>query len=100
MPHLPPLANAQVRELSNGVDLFLRDRFRKAYAALPSLLAPPRLPFLPALPSPPLPPVFVPGLGLVSVAWCGVHVQPEVGGCLVGEGQVRGSNFGPCAMQQ
>jgi len=57
----------QVREISNGIDLFLRDRFRKAYALLPGLLAPPRLPFLPALPAPPPPPLFVPGLGLVRV---------------------------------
>ena len=58
----------QVREISNGIDLFLRDRFRKAYALLPSLLTPPRLlPFLPALLPAPTPPLFVPGLGLVRV---------------------------------
>ena len=57
----------QVREMANGIDLFLRDRFRKAAAAVPSLLAPPRLlPFLPPPPAPPTPPVFLPGLGLVS----------------------------------
>lgn len=59
------MPNPQVQEISNGLDLFLRDRFRKAYALLPGLLAPPRLPFLPPLPAPSLPPLFVPGIGLV-----------------------------------
>mmetsp|Transcript_6338 Transcript_6338/g.15184 ORF Transcript_6338/g.15184 Transcript_6338/m.15184 type:complete len:662 (+) Transcript_6338:167-2152(+) len=55
-PEARELRPLLVREISNGLDLFLRDRFRKAYALLPGLLAPPRLPFLPALPSPPPPP--------------------------------------------
>lgn len=51
--------------LSGAADLLLRDRSRKAAAALPGLLTP-RLPFaallgLPSLPSPPPPPVFIPG---------------------------------------
>jgi hypothetical protein len=51
--------------LAGAADLLLRDRSRKAAAALPGLLTP-RLPFaallgLPSLPSPPPPPFFVPG---------------------------------------
>ncbi len=50
--------------LSNGLDLFARDRARKAYASLATFA--PRLPFIGALPTPPAPPVFVPGLGFVG----------------------------------
>jgi hypothetical protein len=51
--------------LAGAADLVVRDRARKAVAALPGLVTP-RLPFaallgLPSLPSPPPPPVFVPG---------------------------------------
>lgn len=60
---LRPLLLAEAVE---GFDLLARDRLRRAYSQLPSLLAP-RLPLLgplllPGLPAPPLP---VPGLGLV-----------------------------------
>jgi len=48
----------------NGLDLFARDRARKAYARLATLA--PRLPFLGPLPMPPKPPVFVPGKGFVE----------------------------------
>lgn len=43
--------------LVNGLDLFARDRARKAYAGLATLA--PRLPFLGPLPMPPKPPVLV-----------------------------------------
>ncbi|WIA08193.1 hypothetical protein OEZ85_007646 [Tetradesmus obliquus] len=57
--------------LAGAADLVIRDRARKAAAALPGLLTP-RLPFaallgLPSLPSPPPPPVFLPGLGLLPL---------------------------------
>eukprot|EP00775_Hariotina_reticulata_P011760 gene11760-11906_t len=57
--------------LAGAVDLVIRDRARKAAAALPGLLTP-RLPFaallgLPQLPSPPPPPVFLPGLGVMPL---------------------------------
>jgi hypothetical protein len=50
--------------LANGLDLFARDRVRKAYAGLATFA--PRLPFFGALPLPPAPPVFAPGLGFIS----------------------------------
>ncbi|KAF5837147.1 hypothetical protein DUNSADRAFT_4767 [Dunaliella salina] len=68
-PEARELRPLLVREISNGIDLFLRDRFRKAYALLPGLLALPRIPLLPSLPTPAVltnPPVFLPGLGMIA----------------------------------
>lgn len=64
-PEAKDLRPLLVGWLAGAADLVLRDRSRKAAAALPGLLTP-RLPFaallgLPSLPSPPPPPVFVPG---------------------------------------
>lgn len=55
-----------VDEASQGLDLLLRDRARKAYVLARANLQP-RLPFVGTLPAPPLPPVLVPGRGLMPV---------------------------------
>lgn len=60
-PEARDLRPLLVNWLSSGLDLFLRDRARKAVAALPSLA--PRLPFVGALPTPPPPPLYIPGVG-------------------------------------
>jgi hypothetical protein len=67
-PEARQLRPLLVRELAVAMDLFARDRARRAVAALPGLLTP-RLPFVGVslLPPPPLPPVLVPGLGLMSL---------------------------------
>lgn len=54
-----------IEEVSAGLDLFLRDRLRKAYTLSMANLQP-RLPLIGALPTPPSPPVFVPGKGMMS----------------------------------
>lgn len=67
-PEARDLRPLLVTELTNGLDLFLRDRLRRAAAAAATLT--PRLPLLglPLLPGPlPLPPVPVPGRGLLPV---------------------------------
>jgi hypothetical protein len=64
-PEARDLRPLLVSWLATGADLILRDRARKALAAVPSLA--PRLPFVGALPLPPPPPVPVPGLGLVPL---------------------------------
>ena len=70
-PSAGDLRRLLVRELVNGLDLLLRDRLRRAFNSLPSMLAP-RLPLFGPLPMPPagpllgLLPVFVPGLGFKS----------------------------------
>lgn len=66
-PEARDLRPLLVRELVTGLDLAGRDRARRAADALPGLLAP-RLPFFGALPALPTPPIYVPGLGLMSVA--------------------------------
>eukprot|EP00887_Chlorella_sp_A99_P000183 scaffold13.g183.t1 len=72
-PEARDLRPLLLAELTNTLDLFLRDRLRRAAAAAPALLRP-RLPLplplagalpLPALPAPPAPPVPVPGRGWV-----------------------------------
>lgn len=67
--------------LAGTADLVVRDRARKAAAALPGLVTP-RLPFaallgLPSLPSPPPPPVFIPGESAVQ------YLVPRGCGCLI-----------------
>ncbi|KAG2445070.1 hypothetical protein HYH02_008937 [Chlamydomonas schloesseri] len=55
--------------VSDGLDLLLRDRLRKAYNLASASLTP-RLPFIGSLPAalmPPPPPVWVPGKGLLPV---------------------------------
>jgi hypothetical protein len=63
-PEAKDLRPLLVTWIANGLDLFARDRARKAYARLATLA--PRLPFLGPLPMPPKPPVFVPGKGFVE----------------------------------
>eukprot|EP00879_Flechtneria_rotunda_P007223 GHRR01007579.1.p1 GENE.GHRR01007579.1~~GHRR01007579.1.p1 ORF type:complete len:633 (+),score=243.40 GHRR01007579.1:333-2231(+) len=70
-PEARELRPLLVNWLAGAADLVLRDRARKAAAALPGLLTP-RLPFaallrLPQLPSPPPPPVLIPGRGMMSL---------------------------------
>ena len=70
-PSAGDLRRLLVRELVNGLDLLLRDRLRRAFNSLPTMLAP-RVPLFGPLPMPPagpllgLLPVFVPGLGVRS----------------------------------
>lgn len=73
-----------VRELVAGLDLYGRDRARRAAAALPGLLAF-RLPIFGALPALPTPPIFIPGLGVMSVtdavrcdSWTGLQTVCEI----------------------
>jgi hypothetical protein len=54
-----------MEELSVGLDLFLRDRVRKAYILLTAYMQP-RLPFFGSLPAPPSPPVLIPGKDLMQ----------------------------------
>lgn len=65
-PEARDLRPLLVRELVAGLDLYGRDRARRAAAALPGLLAF-RLPIFGALPALPTPPIFIPGLGVMSV---------------------------------
>lgn len=60
-PEAQDLRPLLISWLTAGLDFFLRDRVRKAVAAIPSLA--PRLPFLGALPQPPPPPLYIPGVG-------------------------------------
>lgn len=83
--HLPAEARELrpllVGQLSNGLDLFLRDRLRRAYAALPTLV--PRLPFIGALlPPPPPPPIFLPGLGLMTADRALELLAPPLSRCV------------------
>ena len=66
-PEARDLRPLLVREVVAGLDLAGRDRARRAVDALPGLLAL-RLPFFGVLPSLPTPPIYVPGLGLMSIA--------------------------------
>ena len=75
-PEARDLRPLLVDELVEGVDLWARDRLRRAYTRLPALA--PRLPFIGSLPTPPPPPVFVPGLGLVPLGTLVDKLAPEL----------------------
>lgn len=55
-----------INEISQGLDLLMCDRVRKAYVLSRANLQP-RLPFIGSLPTPTPPPLFVPGKGLVQL---------------------------------
>lgn len=82
-PSAGDLRGLLVRELVNGLDLLLRDRLRRAFNSLPSMLAP-RVPLFGPLPMPPAEqllgplPVFVPGLGLRSAQDVLARVAPPL----------------------
>jgi len=64
-------------EIAIGLDLFMRDRGRKALDLLEATLTP-RLPFFGALPAPPPPPLLVPGLGFLSQSDFKARLLPEL----------------------
>lgn len=77
-PEATELRPLLVNELVNGVDLLMRDRLRRAYAALGTMA--PRLPLLGALPlpGPASLPVPVPGRGLLSAEDLVTALAPEL----------------------
>lgn len=77
-PQAVELRPLLINELVNGIDLLLRDRLRRAYAALGTMG--PRLPFVGALPlpGPASLPVPVPGVGLLSAEDLVTVLAPEL----------------------
>lgn len=63
--------------VSDGLDLYIRDRLRKGFNLLSASLTP-RLPFIGSLPTPPAPPVFIPGLGFINAQQLVVLLAPTL----------------------